>query len=171
MTAPSGRVHFEVREGRLQGLRIQRLLAQAAEIAQFAAIDYDETEGDYAIERGRVRIDELRLDGAAVHLVAAGDVGARDVELIISPRIGPSLMPLLPGNLLEGLLRTASDLVALPIVVSVKGPWERLRVAVQPASPSLLQGRFGEIVELLSPPEEETAPTPPPNAPEIRSTR
>ncbi len=169
-TAPSGRVRFRVRQGRVQGLGIQQVLARAAEIAQFAVIDYDEMEGDYAIEKGRVLIDELRLDGTSVHLVATGEVSARGVDLILSPRIGPNLKSALPRNLLGRLFRTASDLLALPLVVSVEGPWARLEVGVRPAAPSLLQGRFGDLVELLSAPGPADPPASPPHAPQAHPT-
>ncbi|MCP5058051.1 MAG: hypothetical protein GY937_15200 [bacterium] len=162
LTAPTGNVSFELSEGRASGLGVQQVLTQVAEIAQFAVIDYDEVEGEYPIENGRVLIDELRLDGAAVHLIATGEVGARDVDLVINPRLGPSLRAMVPGEMLGSVLGTANQLLALPIVVTVKGPVPGFEIQLEPAAPSVLQGSFSGVEELLTP---EAPAQPPPSPP------
>ena len=54
-------------------------------------ISFDELAGDYEIHGGRVLVDELRLDGALVHLVAAGELGLEGLDLQVNPRLGPDL--------------------------------------------------------------------------------
>ncbi|MBW2240715.1 MAG: hypothetical protein JRH01_01915 [Deltaproteobacteria bacterium] len=161
VTAPDGNISFDLSEGRASGLDVQQELTQVAEMTQFAVIDYDEVEGDYPIENGRVLIDELRLDGATVHLVATGEVGARDVDLVINPRLGPSLRSMVPGDMLGRVLGTANQLLALPIVVTLKGPLPGFDVELHPAAPSVLQGSFSGLGELLMPEGSDLEPPPP----------
>jgi hypothetical protein len=164
LTAPNGNISFELSEGRASGLAAQQVMTQVAEIAQFAVIDYDEVVGEYPIENGRVLIDELRLDGAAVHLIGTGEVGARDVDLVINPRLGPSLREMVPGDMLGSVLGTANQLLALPIVVTVKGPVPGFDIQLEPAAPSVLQGSFSGIGELLMPEGPPPSPSPPPGS-------
>ncbi len=168
-TAPDGRVSFALTEGRASGLDMQRVLTEVADLAEFAVIDYDEVQGDYAIEDGRVLVDELHLGGAALHLVATGEISAEQVDLVVNPRVGPNLAAMVPGGLLDGVLSGADQVLALPLVVVIEGPPSAIEVGVEPAAPSILQSRFSGLAELVTPegtaaPSPETPAPPPPGS-------
>ena len=112
--------------------------------------------GDYEIHGGRVLVDELRLDGALVHLVAAGELGLEGLDLQVNPRLGPDLAAGLGRGLVGGLVGTANELLALPLVARVHGGWSDYEVTIRPATPatldSLYSGLTGLVTPLVSPP-------------------
>ena len=101
-------------------------------------------------------VDELRLDGDLVHLVVAGELGLDGLDLQVNPRLGPDMAAALGEGLVTGLVRTANELLALPLVARVHGTWSDYEVTVLPATPatldSLYSGLSGLVTPLVSPP-------------------
>ncbi len=150
----NGDFRVEVSGGKAEGLRLQEALVAHLEIPDFNLISFDDLQGDYPIRDGQLLIDDLRVDGTVVQLVATGEVSAKDVDISVNPRLGPDLQGLLPLDLAGRVLGTATDLLALPIVVRVSGPLDQTEISIRPAAPAVLDDLYSGLTDLTQLGEE-----------------
>ncbi len=141
--AVDGTLYFRIHEGRAADFPLQRFLVKVVNVAQFLSIDLDGTGGEFPVRDGVVRLKNLVVGSPAVHVVVGGDVGPEGVDLKINPRLGPNLASDYAGPFVGGLLRTTAGLTALPVVVTVKGPYGALKRGWRPATPAVISGVFG----------------------------
>ena len=151
LAAPDGSLRFSLRDGQAGGTRFFDALTESSGVADFGLISFDEMTGDYDIEGGRVVVDEFRLDGDVVHLVGTGEVGLEGLDMRVNPRLGPDLASNLGEGLVPGLVGTANELLALPLVARIHGSWSDYEVIVLPATPATLNTLYSGLTGLLTP--------------------
>ena len=148
--AADGRFVFGLTEGRLGGTNLFDVLVEATGMEDFGLLSFDELRGDYPIEDGTMFVDELDVDAVAVQIVITGEVRADGLDAIANPRVGPDLTAMVPGTLLDGVVGTAEDALALPLIVRVSGPWSDLSTRVEPAAPAVLGDLFTGLTDVAS---------------------
>jgi hypothetical protein len=144
LASGDGELRFRLRGARAEGLRFQEVAAAQAGMGQLLKIRIDKAQGDFPIQKGTLHLKGVQVDGDVVHFLIDGTLNPERVDLIVNPRLGPDLAA---GSGLQNLLfAPVSSLVALPFVVTVKGPLTDTHVGVRPATPALL----GDVVDLAT---------------------
>lgn len=144
LAAGSGRVRFGLQGLSADGLRVQEVAARESGVGRFLSLRIDDAQGDFPVEEGSMRLQGVRVDGQVVHFLIDGSVGPEGLDLIVNPRLGPDVAS--GYGLTHVLFAPVSSLVALPFVVTVKGPLDDVGIGVRPATPALL----GDVVSVAA---------------------
>lgn len=142
-----GGLEASMSKARLASTPILTYLARVTGISEFEDLTFNSVVADVAIGEGLARIRRMEGSGQAANLEVTGQATlAGDLDLRVNPRVGPSLAGSVEKIFAVGMLvRTVADFVALPINVTVKGPYDNPKYAVEPRVPGALDRLSGGV--------------------------
>jgi hypothetical protein len=142
----------QVLGGRLAGSRVFAKLAEFTGVDRFRILSFRDLSAPFRVAQGRVIFDPIALSSGETDWLARGSVGLDGtLDFAVAAVVPPSLVPGLPGNLVNSAGALLSDdgrlTLDLRLRGSVKAPrldWDTQRTA------SRLLERSGSVVDLIA---------------------